>query len=218
MLGASFDGGTRMSDERSGDGARIDAYIAGAAPFAVPILQRLRADVHQASEEVVEAIKWSMPAFTYRGKMVANLAAFKAHVAFGFWHGAMVTGDADTRRGAMGDLGRITHVDQLPDSAIIIAWVRRQCALIDEGVKPPHLAGRTKHPQVSIDALPDFAAKLAANPLAKGHFDSFPPSAQREYIDWIASAKRDATRAERITTAIDWLANGRRRNWKYAGC
>ncbi|MCC7394789.1 MAG: YdeI/OmpD-associated family protein [Sphingomonadaceae bacterium] len=204
-----------MSDDAA---ARIDAYIEKAAPFAVPILQRLRADMHAASGDIVEAIKWSMPAFTYRGKMVANMAAFKAHVAFGFWHGAMVTGGGERRMDAMGDSGRITHVDQLPDSATIIAWARRQCALIDAGVKPPHLAGRTKHPQLSIDAVPEFAAKLAANPTAKAHFDGFPPSAQREYIDWIASAKRDATRAQRIADALNWLADGKRRNWKYMSC
>ena len=93
---------------------RIDAYIAKAAPFARPILTYLRAVVHAACPDVEETIKWSMPAFDYNGPF-CSMAAFKQHATFGFWKGALIV-DPKTRKPdeAMGDLGRITRVADLP--------------------------------------------------------------------------------------------------------
>jgi uncharacterized protein YdeI (YjbR/CyaY-like superfamily) len=198
--------------------AKIDSYIAKAQPFAVPVLQTLRARIHAALPEVEEAIKWGMPTFLYSGKIMCNMAAFKAHATFGFWHGELVTGGTDERMAAMGDLGKITALDQLPDAMTMAAWIAKAKQLIDDGVKPPHAEGRGKHPKPELAMVPAFQTALDANAKAKATYDSFAPSCRREYLEWIADAKRDETRDKRIAQAIEWIAEGKKRNWKYENC
>src|SRR6187402_3013263 len=94
---------------------RIDAYIAKSAAFAQPILVRLRELVHAACPDVEESIKWGMPHFLHGGKLLCGMAAFKAHCAFGFWQGRAVLGE-EADDAAMGQLGRITTLAQLPSA------------------------------------------------------------------------------------------------------
>lgn len=197
---------------------KIDAYIAGAQPFAQPILWSLRAQVVAALPEAEEAIKWGMPAFLYKGKILCSMAAFKAHATFGFWHGDMVTGGNDGRMAAMGDLGKITSVDDLPDPATMAAWFAKAKQLIDEGVKPPHLDGRSKHPKPDVAMVPALQAALDGNAAARTTWGAFPPSCRREYLEWISDAKREETRDKRIATTIVQLAEGKKLNWKYEKC
>ena len=200
------------------DCAKIDSYIAKVPPFAVPILETLRTRVRAALPEVEEALKWGMPTFLYNGKILCNMAAFKAHATFGFWHGELVTGGIEERMAAMGDLGKITSVGQLPDVPTMAAWVAKAKRLIDDGVKPPHVEGRGKHPKPELAMVPAFQSALEANSMAKAVYHGFPPSCRREYLEWIVDAKRDETRNKRIAQAIEWLAEGKKRNWKYENC
>lgn len=187
---------------------RVDAYIASKAPFARPILKYLRQVVHAACPQVEETIKWGMPAFDYRGPL-CGMAAFKAHASFGFWKGKLVV-DAKgvTLESAM---GRLTSLDELPAKRVLLSYVKRAAALNAAGVKVKR-AVRTKAP-LAVPA--PFAAALARNARARATFAGFSASCRREYLEWIIEAKRDETRARRIATAIEWLAAGKRRNWKY---
>lgn len=198
--------------------AKVDAYIAKAQPFAVPILESIRARVLAALPEAEQTLKWGMPCFTYKGKILGNMASFKAHATFGFWHGDLVTGGIDGKMQAMGDLGKITSVDGLPDERLFAAWVQKAKQLIDDGLKPPHVEGRGKHPKPELAMIPAFQAALDANAPAKKHYDAFTASQRREYLEWIADAKRDETRDKRIAQAIEWLNEGKKRNWKYENC
>lgn len=197
---------------------KVDAYIVKAQPFAIPILEKLRAHVLAACPDAEEGLKWGMPTFLYKGKILCNMASFKAHATFGFWHGTMVTGGTGTRMAAMGDLGRITSVDQLPDEKTMAGWVAKARQQIDNGVKPPHVEGRGKHPKPELAMVPSFQAALDADLAAKATYEGFPPSCRREYLEWIVDAKRDETREKRISQAIKWLAEGKKRNWKYDNC
>ena len=189
---------------------RIDAYIAKAAPYARPILERLRMLVHRGCPEVVETIKWGMPAFEYEGSL-CSMAAFKAHAVFGFWKGKLVFVSA-LEKEAMGQFGRLKRLSDLPPDAKILAWVAKAAALNASGVKLPR---PLKHPKRPIPVPSDLKAGLAKNAKARKTFAGFPPSQQREYLEWITEAKGDATRARRLATAIEWLAEGKPRNWKY---
>lgn len=192
---------------------RVDAYIARAAPFAQPILAHLRAAVHGRCPEAAEAIKWGMPAFMLRGRILANMAAFKQHATFGFWRGEEVTGESN--REAMGSFGRITRVEDLPPPATLAELIGAAAALIEAGPAPRV----RKHPPKPAPDMPaDFAAAIAASPAAAAAFDSFPPGAQREYVEWIVEAKREETRRKRIAQAVEWIGEGKRRNWKYENC
>ena len=193
---------------------RIDAYIAGRAAFARPILRHLRQLVHTACPEVEESIKWGMPAFSYRGPL-CGMAAFKAHATFGFWKGKLIVDtkgvDLDT---AMGQFGRITSLAELPAKRVILGYVKKAMMFNESGVKVKRVV--RKHPPLRLQ--PAFAAALARHPRARATFDAFSPSCRREYVEWISEAKRDETRMTRIATSIKWLTEGKKRNWKYESC
>ena len=191
---------------------RLDAYIAKARPFAQPILQHIRTIVHSACPDVVETMKWSSPSFTYKNQMLCQMAAFKEHVVFGFWKGRMIEGlklpGADK---AAGHFGRLGTVKDLPSKRELTGFIKQALKLNDEGITP----ARPKKTKPPLPVPPELAAALAKNRKAKARFDAFPPSHRREYSEWIASAKRDETKASRVKQAVAWIAEGKARNWKY---
>lgn len=192
---------------------RIDAYLAAAPAFAQPILSRLREDVHAACPSVEETMKWSRPHFLLDGKLLCGMSAFKAHCAFGFW---AREGAEPGQPGAMGDYGRITALADLPSRTELRRQIRAAAALLQAGAPR---ARKPDRPPRAVLAMPaDFAAALDATPAARGHFDAFPPGKQRDYLEWVLEAKRDETRAKRIAQAVEWLAEGKSRNWKYEAC
>jgi hypothetical protein len=135
---------------------RVDAYIEGRAEFARPILAWLRTRFHTALPEVEEAIKWSHPFFTLQGKPFANMAAFKAHVSFGFWN------RQDNQTGkegeAMGQFGRIESLADLPGEAEIEQLIREAAAKLAED-KP---ARPRAAPKGEAEVPPDLAEGLPA--------------------------------------------------------
>jgi uncharacterized protein YdeI (YjbR/CyaY-like superfamily) len=193
---------------------RIDAYIDRQAEFAKPILVHLRAVVHEACPDCEETLKWSSPSFMYKGKILAGFAAFKAHAVFGFWSGGLVLEVDPEQKSAMGQFGRLTSLDDLPPRAKLVELTHKAMKLIDEGVKPI----RNKTVKAPFAVPQDLRAAIDAVPAAKATFDAFPPSQQRDYAGWISDAKRDETRARRLAQSVEWLAEGKRRNWKYEAC
>lgn len=194
---------------------RVDAYIERSADFAKPILTHLRKLIHQASPKVSETVKWSMPAFEYKG-LVCNLASFKQHCAFGFWKQSLMEKEAfPAEKTAMGSFGRIASKKDLPPDDVIIKLVRQAVELNENGVKVDKKKPAAKKELVIPDYL---TAALKKNTAAKKTFESFPPSSKKEYVDWLTEAKTDATRDKRLATTIEWLSEGKRRNWKYENC
>jgi uncharacterized protein YdeI (YjbR/CyaY-like superfamily) len=189
---------------------RVDAYIEKSAEFARPILRHLRKVVHASCSDVEETMKWSFPHFDYKG-MMCSMASFKEHCAFGFWKGSLVLGD-NARNGAMGDLGRITSLKDLPSEKKLAGYIKAAARLNDEGVKVERAAQAPKAP---VKVPPYFVSALKKNKKAQATFEAFPPSHKREYVEWIAEAKGEATREKRIATAVEWIAEGKQRNWKY---
>ena len=193
----------------------VDDYIAKAAPFARPILKRLRTLTHKACPKVEERIRWGAPTFDHHG-MLGGMAAFKAHVSFGFWRAK----ELDDPQGLFRDeaasivnFQRMASLDDVPDEATLLDYIRRAAALNEAGpAKKPARRGKPKPPP---EVPEDFRAALRRDPKAIRTFDAFPPGQQREYIDWITEAKRAETRQRRLAQAIEWLAEGNRRNWKY---
>jgi uncharacterized protein YdeI (YjbR/CyaY-like superfamily) len=194
--------------------ARIDAYIAKAQPFAGPILEHVRQRVHAVLPDAEETIKWSMPAYTVGGKIVLITAGFKAHLALNFWRGQELE-TSHSSVGAMGQFGKIKSLDELPPDAELDTLIRDAAELAKNAPAPR----KAKHePKPAPTMHPEFEAALSKTPKAKAVLDGFPPSAQRDYFEWIGEAKQDATRAKRIATAIEWLSEGKRRHWKYQNC
>ena len=195
----------------------VDEYIERAAPFARPILERIRKAFHKAHPDVQEVMKWSVPHFDYKGPL-GSMAAFKQHVGWGFWkaklmsdpHGILTPmGNEATAMGGV----KVTDVKELPSEKVLVEYVREAIRLNEEGVKLERGPRRASSDEVVI---PDeLTAALKKNKAASAAFQKFPPSHKREYAEWIADAKQDATRQKRLTQAIEWIAEGKSRNWKY---
>jgi len=194
---------------------RIDAYIARSADFAKPILTHLRTLVHEACPDVQETVKWGMPHFDYKG-MMCGMASFKNHATFGFWK-AQLMADFDKKLSpvgetAMGHFGRITSLKELPSDAQIKRYVKEACRLNDDGVKVERPKATTKKPLV-VPAY--FKKELARNAKANAQFKAFSYSHRKDYVEWVTEAKTAGTRAKRMAMSIQWIAEGKGRNWKY---
>ena len=194
--------------------SRVDAYIAKSADFAKPVLNYLRQVIRVACPDVEETIKWGFPHFMYKG-MLCSMAAFKQHCAFMFWHRAMrdAMDDQDQREQGMGQLGRITRVADLPSASELKRKVKAAMELNEKGIKSPRPVRAKSAKKLNVPA--DFAGALRNKIKAKAAFDDFSPSHRNEYIEWITEAKRPETRVKRIAIAVQWIAQGKSRDWKY---
>lgn len=194
---------------------RIDEYVKFAAPFARPMLVRLRKLIHQGCPKVEETMKWNSPFFMYEGKILCFFAEFKAHIAFGFWGPEIkkiIVGDGvKTGRGL---LGRIKSNADLPDDRTLLRYIKAAKALHDSGASTK-LVRKAKPALVSP---PELVQALKRSPEAAANWEKFSPGARRDYIEWIVEARRAETREERLLTTLEWVAEGKRRNWKYEKC
>jgi len=189
---------------------RVEAYIARAPDYAKPILTTVRAMVHQAAPDCEETLKWGHPSFM-QGGILCGMAAFKEYCAVNFWKAALIIESAK-QDGAAGVFGKIKSVEDLPPKSTFVGYVKRAVELNESGEKMPRTAPKAKKPLASPD---DLRRALARNAKARHAFEAFSPSHKREYIEWINEAKQDETRARRIAQAIEWIAEGKPRNWKY---
>jgi len=197
---------------------RIDAYIEKSAEFAKPILNHIRELVHAACPEVEETIKWGFPHFMYKG-MLCSMASFKHHCAVAFWKGALVfasiPGVKRRENSAMGQLGRITTISDLPDRKTFIRCIIEAMRLNETGAKLPRKA---KPPRKELVVPDDLTAALNKNRKALATFERFTYSHRKEYIQWINEARTETTRTKRLKTALEWMTEGKSRNWKYENC
>ena len=193
----------------------VDAYISKAAPFAQPVLNHLRHLVHKTCPEVEENIKWGMPSFEYKG-LLCGFASFKQHCTFGFWKASLmkdkVLMENARSESAMGHLGRITSLKDLPSDKKITAWIKEAMKLNEEGKKVVKAKPVVKKDLVIPAYIP---REIKKNKKAWGTFEKFSPSAKKEYVEWITEAKSEETSNKRLLQAIEWMAEGKPRNWKY---
>lgn len=197
---------------------RIDAYIIKSTAFAIPILEYLRALVHEACPEVKETMKWSFPHFEYKGSILCSMASFKQHCAFGFWLQSRLTDPlgllaVNNESTGMGNLGKITRMEDLPAGEHLTGFIRQAMQLIDDGVK---LKKDGKTTEIKSLVVPAYVTEaLARHPEARQVFEGFSYTNKKEYVDWFEDAKTEATRQKRLGQAMEWLAEGKIRNWKY---
>ena len=194
---------------------RVDADIEKSADFAKPKLTHLRELIHNACPDVAETLKWSMPSFEYKG-LLCGFASFKQHCTFGFWKQSLMESDAfSENKTAMGSFGRITSLKDLPSDEVMAGLIKQAMDLNEKGIKVPKKAAAVKKDLVVPEILNE---ALARNEKAAETFNAFPYSCKKEYVEWITEAKTEPTRHKRLATTIEWLAEGKRRNWKYENC
>ena len=196
---------------------RVDAYIENARDFAKPILSYLRSVVHKASPDVRETIKWGVPYFEYDGKMLCGMASFKEHCAFTFKLGAMMNDpkglmETSPEKSGMGHFGKIRELKDLPSERVLVQYIKQAIALTEMGVKLP----KAKPSALKEVAVPeDFMKLLKKNKASHRVFEAFSYSHKKEYVEWITEAKTPETRNKRMATALEWIGQGKGRNWKY---
>ncbi len=195
----------------------VDNYIARSADFAKPILKHIRELVHKTCPDVEEKMKWSFPHFDYKGEMMCSMAAFKQHAVFGFWKAALMKDPVLVENArsevAMGHLGRLTSLKDLPSDKKITGWVKEAMKLNDQGIKLPSKAKPAEKKELVV---PDYFTKaLSKNKKAKETFENFSYSHKRDYVEWLTEAKTEETRDKRMATALEWLTEGKSRHWKY---
>jgi uncharacterized protein YdeI (YjbR/CyaY-like superfamily) len=200
---------------------KVDAYIATAQPFAQPILTHIRELAHKACPNVDEEIKWSMPFFVLRGVILGHMAAFKQHCAIGFWgpemH-AILREDGLLSEDGMGSLGKVASVKDLPSDKNLLNYYRQAAGLVASGQRTKSIERPKKASKPAPEIPTELAAALKKNKAAAKVFAGFSASCQREYADWITEAKRPETKEKRIAQAVEWIAEGKQRNWKYQSC
>jgi|SRR6185437_933921 len=195
---------------------KFEAYIAKCADFAKPVFNHLRRLIHENCPEVEEIIKWGIPHFDYKGQMLCIFAAYKNHCSFTFWKAELMS-DPRLKKNAEskqtdGYMGKIASLDELPPDQELVAYIKEAMVLNENGVK----LIKPKAEKTTIITVPDyFSEKLAANPLAKETFESKSPSFRKDYLIWITDAKTEATRQKRMEEALEWIAEGKSRFWKY---
>lgn len=194
---------------------KIDAYVAKSPPFAKEILEHLRGLVHKACPEVQETIKWGFPHFEYKG-ILCSMAAFKAHCAFGFWKGAIMKDPKKVMtivgKTSMGSFNRIASLKDLPSAKILIDYIKEAMKLNDNDIKLPE---RSKKKTTPVETPAYFLKALKENKKALAIFNGFSNSNKKDYVEWITESKTAATRDKRIETSLEWIAEGKTRNWKY---
>jgi len=194
---------------------RIDAYIAKAAPFAKPILEFVREAAHAASPDIEETLKWGHPAFVCHG-ILGNMAAFKEHASLGFWKGSLILDAKGSRADeGFGSMGKLKSLKELPSKKVLTGYFKKAIQLNEDGVKVAKPKAKPKPPPKTP---PYFLAALKRNKKALAHYEAFSPSMKREYVQWLEEAKTEPTRDKRLATAVEWIADGKKRNWKYENC
>jgi uncharacterized protein YdeI (YjbR/CyaY-like superfamily) len=195
---------------------RIDEYIGKKAAFAQPILNHLRELMHTVSPLITETIKWGHPFFEYKGTL-ANMAGFKEHCVFGFWNSTAIVDPYGVlqrpgEKEAAGNFDRITKLSDLPSDEILKDFILQAIALKDNDYKAPAKKPTAKAPIAEPDY---FLTALNEHPKAKAIYDAFSPSHKREYLEWITEAKTEATLLKRTESAMELMAEGKSKNWKY---
>ena len=200
---------------------RVDLYIEKAAPFAQPVLTHLRNLVHQACPRATESVKWGMPFFLQQGIVLCHMAAFKQHCAFGFWGPEMkkvLATDGLVSSKAMGSLGRITGLRDLPADRLLLRYMSQAAEFVESGQRKKSIDRKPKAAKPHLRVPVELSAALKKNKLAAKAFERFSPSCRREYVEWIWAAKRQETKERRVAQAVEWIAQGKSQNWKYENC
>jgi len=192
----------------------ISAYIDGQSDFSHDILVRVRKIILDSNPNMLEDWKWGAPNFNLKG-MICWLVRFKDHVGINFFKGVLIPdefqlfseGKEDEKGNRIIKFQALSEVNEQQLNYYLQEAIRINLEEI-------------KIPKKLIDTgLPAYLEKeLSLHPAANTFFQSLSPGGQRDYIEWITEAKREATRDKRMVTMMEWLAEGKRKNWKYENC
>ena len=143
--------------------------------------------------------------------MICWLAYFKNHVGINFFKGSLIEDLHGLYDEACMDKGnrqiKFRRQDDV-DEVKLKHYLYEAIKLNKEGTN-------VQAKKISTDIPENLAQALAKNINAKNFFDSLAQGYKRDYIVWITTAKQEKTRLKRLNTTIEWLSEGKKKNWKY---
>ncbi|MEO9802317.1 MAG: YdeI/OmpD-associated family protein [Reichenbachiella sp.] len=194
---------------------KIDAYLTTVSSEHRPVLELIRKTVNAVDDRIQEDWKWRAPCFSLEG-LVCWFVAFKSHVGLNFFKGALIEDihnafveSEDEDKG-----NRMIHFKSIDEVKVKVIqdYVKQAVLLNEQGIK-------IDFPKRKTLETPDYLIEaLNKNKKAKDVFESFTDAQRKDYIEWLVEAKREETRNKRMTQAIEWIAEGKTRNWKYMNC
>jgi len=182
----------------------VDEYIESTEKWRAELI-RLRKILR--STDLEETVKWGAPCYTCDGKNVVGLGAFKSYLGLWFFQGALLADKSkvliNAQEGKTKALRqwRFTSSKEI-NASLIKAYVNEAIELQRQGaaIKPDR--GRP------VEVPPQLKRALAGNKTASRAFNALTPGKQREYADYISSAKREETRSKRLEKIIPMIAAG----------
>ncbi len=192
----------------------VDDYIASHERWRTQ-LERLRVILN--ATPLAETIKWGAPCYTFEGKNVVGIGAFKAYFGLWFFQGALLNDTegvlCNAQEGKTKALRqwRMTATRDIKTRAIK-AYVREAIELQKAGKEiKPDRSRALRLPIELEEALANDAAAAAA-------FEALTPGRQREYADHVGDAKRAQTRMRRLAKVLPMIAAGKGLHDKYRDC
>lgn len=189
----------------------VDDYIRNANTWQDELI-KLR-DILRATP-LQEEVKWGGPCYTYKEKNIVGISAFKSYFGLWFHQGALLKDDKNIlinaqegKTKALRQWRMASGMDVNP--AIIKRYVKEAMSLVDQGKEIR--ADRASPIEVPVELLKAMRRTKGAT----AAFRKLRRGLQREYAEYIASAKRDETKQRRIAKILPMIVAGMGLNDKY---
>jgi len=191
---------------------KISAYIEKANDEQKEILNRLRVFFLQEEFSITEDWKWGAPNYNSKG-MICWLAYFKNHVGVNFFKGSLIEDLHGMYDEACMDKGN----RQIKFRSVTDVVEIKLKHYLYEAIKLNKEETKVQAKKISTYIPVDLAEAFLSHPKAKAFFESLAAGYKRDYVEWITTSKQEKTRLKRLTTTIEWLSEGKKKNWKYGG-
>lgn len=149
-----------------------------------------------AKTELIETTKWGGTVFTVNGKNVLGIGGFKNYFTIWFFNGVFLKDEnqvlVNAQEGVTKSLRqwRFTSKDEVNETFIL--------SYIKEAIENEN-AGKVSKPVKKEVLVSEFLQKeLDNNPALAEAFRLFSPYKQREFLEYVESAKREETKISRI--------------------
>ena len=179
----------------------------------IELENRLR-NLIESSTDLSETVKWGIPVFTHEGKNVLGFAGMKHHFAVWFYNGVFLKDphqvliNAQEGKTKAMRQWRMESEEDL-DEKVFLELVREAISNEQKGLvwKPE------KSKELELPLL--LKEKLKTDLSLQKAFELLPPYKQKEYAEYIAEAKREATRISRMEKIIPMILQGVGLNDRY---
>ena len=162
---------------------------------------------------LIETTKWGGPVYTYNNKNIVGLGGFKSYFGIWFYNGVFLKDEKKLLINANEENTkslrqmRFNSANEI-DEKLILSYINEAIEIEDKGLFIPKEKKETIIPTI-------LEVELDKNSMLKEKFNSFTPYKQREFIEYITSAKQEKTQIARLEKIIPMILEGKGLNDKY---